>query len=768
MNGIETETGRRYVALFIDWDNLAISTSADMGGAVPDLGRIVQRSREIGTILLAKAYAEWSVTSERLAVYRAGVEPAYAPTFRFEPDPSAPNVRSKSLADPCMVTDCVETLHLLPAITDFVIVTGDKDLIPVVRLAQLRGKKVTVIGPDFSANVLKEMADDFVSYRSLVEEGDGHVPVGRGRVPGRGEKPVGEPIAEARRLSRGPARPAEAAPALQPARGMGRGEPSSRPEGGRGQRRAIPAPVAPPPVAVTEPAARPVPPPPPPPVVSREEPTTPPDLNAVFSSIADLLTQRAAEGKARVRATAIKDALLQAYPGFNERIYGFPKFKDLLDAAQKDGLINIIRVGPVHWATLNTRSEAALAPSEAFSTAIMEATPATAVVPPPASPSEERLRELIHFMLDLRNRSRWLTYTYVLTNLTTMLAETMPAAAAETEARDLLSAMTQQGILRIDTEPREIDVNGTKHRIRMCHLVDEHPLVAEVLRETAGPAVPEAEETGEPIAAAQPVPPEDEVVPAMATAITTGGYGVPSGAVSEVEAEVGAPAAEWPVSLAGEEAEAEEESLGAPAEEAEETPRRPRRRGSRGGARRSAARAGRLAPQAEEAGGEGQELVHASVEATVIEPAAETPAADRYVGVAVRIPVAMPAGAAPAEPAAAGETLEPPEATVMPPAAMEPGLEPTPSGDRAAAGPADREAAFQAVARLVRENTNEARPRLRAPGLKQRLMRALGHFDEHDYGFSRFGDFLEAAQQAGYLAVQREGSAVWVSPPATE
>ncbi|MBI3966894.1 MAG: NYN domain-containing protein, partial [Chloroflexi bacterium] len=157
------------VALFIDWDNLAISTAADLGGATPDLERIVQKAREHGTIVLARAYAEWSALAERLTVYKAGVEPIYAPTFRFDNDPVTQAPRGKSLADPVMVTDCIDCLHLLPTITTFVIVTGDKDLIPVVRLAKLRGKRVVVIGPDYVAVVLREMADEFVSYRSLID-----------------------------------------------------------------------------------------------------------------------------------------------------------------------------------------------------------------------------------------------------------------------------------------------------------------------------------------------------------------------------------------------------------------------------------------------------------------------------------------------------------------------------------------------------------------------------------------------------------------------
>ena len=162
----ESEGG--HVALFIDWDNLAISTAADHSGAPPDLRRILQVAQSYGTVLVARAYAEWGVTSDRLTVYRAGIEPVYAPTFRFEADLPGQPSRGKSLADPCLVADCVDTLHLHPQIDTFLIVSGDKDLIPIVRLAQLRGKKVVVIGPDLVAAVLKEMADEYVAYRSLV------------------------------------------------------------------------------------------------------------------------------------------------------------------------------------------------------------------------------------------------------------------------------------------------------------------------------------------------------------------------------------------------------------------------------------------------------------------------------------------------------------------------------------------------------------------------------------------------------------------------
>src|SRR3712207_9066964 len=56
----------------------------------------------------------------------------------------------------------------------FVLVSGDKDLIPIVRLVQIRGRKVIVVGPDYVAAILRDMADEYISYRSLVESGETH------------------------------------------------------------------------------------------------------------------------------------------------------------------------------------------------------------------------------------------------------------------------------------------------------------------------------------------------------------------------------------------------------------------------------------------------------------------------------------------------------------------------------------------------------------------------------------------------------------------
>src|SRR3990170_1498431 len=351
---------KKHVAVFIDWDNLMISIAADMGGAAPDIRRIIQRVQEFGTILVARAYAEWQVTSDRLNVYRAGVEPVYAPTFRFEVEPPNERTRGKSLADPAIVADFVDLLHVMPDISVFVIVSGDKDMLPLVRLAQLRGKHVVVIGPDYVANVLREMADEFIAYRSLLEETGTPPQDTRVRRPGgrslrasagAGELAAGEPIPDRPSLTPRPQpQPQRAAEAAAPAV-------AERPRSAeaRVEQRPRPQPQAPQRSAEDMP------------VVESPE--------GVFDAIQEVLRQRGQEGEARVRATHLREIISHRVAGFSERKYGFHKFTDLLQAADRAGVVVLEHIGPVHWASLPRRAEAA--PAE-------EAAPVEVAAPAPA------------------------------------------------------------------------------------------------------------------------------------------------------------------------------------------------------------------------------------------------------------------------------------------------------------------------------------------------------------------------------------------------
>src|SRR5947209_5852903 len=181
----------RRVVLLIDYDNLQICASRDTPGRDLQLTPVVQLAQKYGTVILARAYAEWNLSTERLAVYKAGIEPAFAPVLRTESDRSG-----KSLADTVMVAEGMDMLWTLqPEVV--VLATSDKDLIPLVRVAKQRGAFVVVLGSDFTAIPLREMADDHITYKQLITDASGRIATEGG--PARQPAALPEP---ARRRSR--------------------------------------------------------------------------------------------------------------------------------------------------------------------------------------------------------------------------------------------------------------------------------------------------------------------------------------------------------------------------------------------------------------------------------------------------------------------------------------------------------------------------------------------------------------------------------------
>lgn len=734
-----------YVALFIDWDNLAISTSVDFGGAVPDVRAIVHAAQRFGIVVLARAYAEWNVNSDRLSVYRAGVEPVYAPIFRFEPEPGAGMPRGKSLADPCMVTDSIDAMHLMPNVNVFVLVSGDKDLIPVVRLAQLRGKKVVVIGPDFVAAVLREMADEYIPYRGLVEAGEAIAtpeiasPTRSGRrLHGGSSRSSQLPATTARQQAATPA-PARESRNAAPAQAKA---PATEPA-------PVEAVAAAPSVA---PSAAPAPAAPVPAPVEAEAPAEE-NLEAgpLFETVRGILREREEGGKPRLRATNLKDQLLARIPGFNERRYGFPRFKDLLAAAEKLGVLNVSRTGPVQWVTL---ASAPAAPTPTPTPPALVAAPATepATGAPPTesgasvAPEEPIDLDIIRFILDLRDRSRWLTYTYVLTNLLNHLGKGAADAAADSAARAALNHLVQSGVLIVDREPREIDVNGTRHRVRLCHVVADHPLVeqlsaeaaeaAPVLELAAPQAAPEEGAVAEPALSEAPAP-----EPTKTTAEATRAFESEAPVVIEAGAPTEEPLAASPAAtIVG----AESELTPSEASVAESAETRLAETGV------EAAPATTMEPGAPSA-------LSASVEE------ASTPAVARAPSIAEMPPAAE-------TPFAEEPPPRNPVSAEAPTSRARTEAERAPAGSALENGlvanpPLTLTDSYDILRQVVREATGPSRPSTGPAAVKNRLVRRLGAFDERAFGFSKFKDYLLAAEKAGAVKVEVSGTTARVSLP---
>ncbi|HEU5318972.1 MAG TPA: NYN domain-containing protein [Chloroflexota bacterium] len=160
------------VALFIDWDNFAIGLRQEMPDRPADVGPILRWARRFGVLTVCRAYGEWRDPQERLAIYNAGVEVVYAPVLPLGGSVVARSGvgGAKSLADTAMAVDVTEALSLMPIITSVILATSDKDLIPVLRFAQRRGLHAVVVGSDRTAGALRDLADEFISYRQLLEQ----------------------------------------------------------------------------------------------------------------------------------------------------------------------------------------------------------------------------------------------------------------------------------------------------------------------------------------------------------------------------------------------------------------------------------------------------------------------------------------------------------------------------------------------------------------------------------------------------------------------
>lgn len=776
-----------YVGLFIDWDNLAISTAVDFAGAVPDVRAIVRAAQRFGTVLISRAYAEWNVSSDRLSVYRAGIEPIFAPTFRFESEPGGTAPRGKSLADPCLVADCIDTMHLMPAINVFVLVSGDKDLIPIVRLVQLRGKRVVVIGPDFVAAILREMADEYIPYRLLAEASEN--PPTEVSVHGaRGHRRVSAP-AKTASLSAAGSLARQPSPTQPPPRSTTLVAPSLTAIETNGSHHAEPTPAA-------EPALKPAP---PSPTVVEETLDTGP----LFTVIANVLREREEAGKPRLRATNLKDQLLARISGFNEHKYGFSRFKDLLAAADKAGILNVTRTGPVQWVTSATPSSNAAPPQaetettpepadgeEAKATVMVEAEPVEATAPDIAAIDPE----VVRFVVGLRERSRWLTYTYVLTNLLNHLGNGSADASSDAEARVTLNRLVQEGILVVDREPREIDVNGTRHRVRLCHVVETHPLVAQVVAEpvatqeaVAQPFTAEATEgRGSPSSETE-MPAEGVLTPSSDVGAASTGVVVeaaepsttPIGAeeTTRFDEPKGAVSDSWeqPFEIVPEAPSSEEEAVVGSGQVAEAIPTEAAasRAEEAPASAPSASVSATIAltalehedAQASEAGLPGEaeqpsfpssERDEGSVERTR-EPSVDVSASASEQG-SSNAPEANGSGAvetAPSEPAA--PVTEQAEEAAAPRGKESNGKNaPTISLSES----------YAILRQVVLEATDANHPTTGPAAVKNRLVRRLGAFDERAYGFSKFKDYLLSAERAGAVRLEISGTTTRVALPA--
>ena len=180
------------IALFLDYENLALGARDNLGGMAFDFRPIADALAERGRVVVRRAYADWSYFDEdRRMLTRSHVE--------LIEMPQRMGTSRKNAADIKMTVDALELAFERDYISTFVICTGDSDFTPLVHKLRELNKRVIGVGVERSTSALLPPACDEFLYYDRLEGVD--VPVSRTRRgrPARGTgsdpQPAGEPTA---------------------------------------------------------------------------------------------------------------------------------------------------------------------------------------------------------------------------------------------------------------------------------------------------------------------------------------------------------------------------------------------------------------------------------------------------------------------------------------------------------------------------------------------------------------------------------------------
>jgi len=171
------------VAVYFDFDNIVISRYDQIHGrnafqkdrtagfhktpgrlttATVDVGAIIDFASSFGTLVLTKAYADWSADVN--ADYRGQLVGRAVDLVQLFPAAAY----AKNGADIRLAVDAVEDMFRLPDLTHVIIVAGDSDYIALAQRCKRLGRYVVGIGITGSiSKSLTAACDEFVTYDAL-------------------------------------------------------------------------------------------------------------------------------------------------------------------------------------------------------------------------------------------------------------------------------------------------------------------------------------------------------------------------------------------------------------------------------------------------------------------------------------------------------------------------------------------------------------------------------------------------------------------------
>ncbi|ACZ29093.1 protein of unknown function DUF88 [Xylanimonas cellulosilytica DSM 15894] len=177
------------LAVFLDYENLALGAREHLGGMQFDFGPIADALAVRGRVVVRRAYADWSYFDEdRRALTRHQVE--------LIEMPQRMGASRKNAADIKMVVDAIEMAFEREYISTFVMCTGDSDFSPLVHKLRELNKRVIGVGVEKSTSrLLPASCDEFLFYDRLegVDVPDADETAARRGRPGRGGRAAPAP-----------------------------------------------------------------------------------------------------------------------------------------------------------------------------------------------------------------------------------------------------------------------------------------------------------------------------------------------------------------------------------------------------------------------------------------------------------------------------------------------------------------------------------------------------------------------------------------------
>jgi uncharacterized LabA/DUF88 family protein len=184
------DAGVTRVAVYIDFDNIVVSRYDQVHGrgqfqrdkvrgfsradraeselaekvrrATVDVGAVIDFASSFGTLVLTRAYADWSAPVN--ADYRGQLVSRAVDLVQLFPAA----VYAKNGADIRLAVDAVEDMFRLPDLTHVVIVAGDSDYIALAQRCRRLGRYVVGVGVAGSTSrALAAACDELVTYDAL-------------------------------------------------------------------------------------------------------------------------------------------------------------------------------------------------------------------------------------------------------------------------------------------------------------------------------------------------------------------------------------------------------------------------------------------------------------------------------------------------------------------------------------------------------------------------------------------------------------------------